>query len=498
MKVFKSLLPNNWLVVVMVLAAMGFQSCGTNQRQNQETGSKQEVIESIQIYDQNPFYWQYKGEPVLLRGGSREDNLFNHPDGLEAHLDDLKAVGGNYIRNTMSSRNPGNPWAFQKGGDGKFDLDEWDNEFWNRFENLLKLTSERDIIIQVEIWDPWDYFKSEASIGYGPENVGWESCPFNPALNVNYTAEESGLDEEIDYFSKATPSEHLFFRTVPALEDVPIVRKYQEAFVDKILSYTFDYPNVLYCMNNEIGEAPEWGEYWAQYVRKKAQGAGKEIFITDMRRNSDFTSEEQLTLLHSDDLYDFFEISQNSANNDQRHYDMLLGIREQVINDPKPLNSVKIYGGEIGQWTTSVEEGTRRFWRSVFGGLASVRFHRPGPSHQFFGLGLSELAQTHIKSLSLFVEEFDVFNSEPSNELLGERSSNEAFCLAEPGAAYAVYFPDGGAVTLDVGDLGEEVTIRWLNILKNEWLDDAVRDSDGKIQLESPSEGHWLVTVKGG
>jgi hypothetical protein len=53
-------------------------------------------------------YWQYQGRPVLLIGGSNQDNLFNHPNlgsaGLEAHLDLLVSAGGNYVRNTMSSR----------------------------------------------------------------------------------------------------------------------------------------------------------------------------------------------------------------------------------------------------------------------------------------------------------------------------------------------------------------------------------------------------------
>ena len=60
----------------------------------------------IQPYIENPFYWQYQGKPVLLLGGSREDNLFQIPD-LEAHLDLLASVGGNYIRCTMSSRDEG-------------------------------------------------------------------------------------------------------------------------------------------------------------------------------------------------------------------------------------------------------------------------------------------------------------------------------------------------------------------------------------------------------
>lgn len=483
-----------YLLFALMITALFFQNCSTRQK-NSSVQIAAQADEAIEIFSQNPFYWQYKGEPILLRGGSKEDNLFNHPEGLKNHLQELKSAGGNYIRNTMSSRNPGNPWPFKKGSNGFYDLDQWDETYWERFENLLKWTSEMDIIVQIEIWDPWDYFKSEASLGYGPENVGWESCPFNPALNINYTAEESRLKEEIDYFSKAIASDHHFFSTVPALEDNPVVREYQEAFVDKILSYTLKFPNVLYCMNNEIGEAPEWGEYWAQYIRGKAERAGKKVFMTDMRRKTDFSSEEQLHLLHNDDLYDFFEISQNSANNDQNHYDQIISIRTQVLDHPKPLNSVKIYGGEIGKWTTSVEEGTRRFWRSVFGGIAAVRFHRPGPSHQYFGLGLSELAKIHIRSMEQFVEAFDVFNSKPANQLLMDREPNEAYCLAEEGIAYAVYFPDGGNVSLDLSAVGGSINMSWLNISENSWSEVTVQKPDKQLQLQTPGKGHWLVLI---
>src|SRR6056297_768694 len=62
---------------------------------------------------EHPRYWQYVGEATLLVGGSREDNLFQI-DSLEAHLDRLAAVGGNYVRNTMSSRDAGDAWPFHR------------------------------------------------------------------------------------------------------------------------------------------------------------------------------------------------------------------------------------------------------------------------------------------------------------------------------------------------------------------------------------------------
>lgn len=58
------------------------------------------ATEPIQPYENNRFYWQYDGEPVLLIGGSREDNLFNHPEDLEVHLDKIAKAGGNYVRNS--------------------------------------------------------------------------------------------------------------------------------------------------------------------------------------------------------------------------------------------------------------------------------------------------------------------------------------------------------------------------------------------------------------
>ena len=449
----------------------------------------------IAIYSKNPFYWEYNGNPVLLLGGSREDNLFNHPDGLAEHLDLLKSVGGNYIRNTMSSRNPGNPWPHKRVDNGLYDLNQWDDEYWQRFENLLELCLERDIIVQIEIWDPWDYFKTEAPLGYGPDNVGWESCPYNPELNVNYTAEETGLATELNYHSTAKPTDHLFFHTVPELKDVPLVRKYQEAFVGKMLSISLKYPNVLYCMNNEIGEPAEWGEYWARFIRGIAEREGKRVFLADMRRNGNFSSEEQVKLLHDTTHYDYFEISQNTGSNDQRHYDQIMNIRGQIIDHPKPLNNVKIYGGTIGRWTTSVEEGTRRFWRNIFGGLATSRFHRDGPSPMFFGAGLSETAQTHILSMRMFTDEMNIFSCSPANELLGNREPNEAYCIAEAGKQYSLYFPDGGEVTVDLSEASGNMEIRWLNIQESSWMTEKTITEPGFVNIAAPGRGQWAALI---
>jgi hypothetical protein len=41
----------------------------------------------IQPWSANPRYWQYQGQPAVLLGGSKDDNLFQIPE-LKEHLDE--------------------------------------------------------------------------------------------------------------------------------------------------------------------------------------------------------------------------------------------------------------------------------------------------------------------------------------------------------------------------------------------------------------------------
>ena len=70
---------------------------------------------AIQPYSKNPWYWQYQGKPVVLIGGSDNDNLYQWTGKqLTDHLDLMVSVGGNYVRNTMSDRDQGSTYAFKK------------------------------------------------------------------------------------------------------------------------------------------------------------------------------------------------------------------------------------------------------------------------------------------------------------------------------------------------------------------------------------------------
>lgn len=439
----------------------------------------------IQPYNQNRFYWQYKGEPVLLLGGSVEDNLFQIPN-LEEHLDLLKSVGGNYVRCTMSSRDEGDVWPFERDSQtGLYDLNRPGKAYWVRFERFLQLAAARDIIAQFEMWDRFDFARAP-----------WQSNPYNPKNNVNYTAAESGLVEEIN--THPGQKENAFFRTVPALDNNTVVLQYQHSQVDKMLSISLQYGNTLYCMDNETNESPAWGAYWAGYIREKAQAVGLDVETTEMWDAWDLTDEQHANTLDHPELYTFVDISQNNHRPPIAHWNNPQVIRERIraSGHIRPVNSVKIYGANSGRYG-STRDAQERFWRNIFNGFASSRFHRPDS-----GLGLNEIAQAHIRSMRMFAAEIDIFACEPANELLQNRSWNEAYCAAVPGDEYGVFFPDGGNVLLDVSALGDRpLLLRWLDIRRCAWAGESsqVHANDaGLIRLVSPvEEGYWAALVKG-
>jgi hypothetical protein len=431
----------------------------------------------IDIYPENPAYWMYGGKPVLLMGGSDDDNLFQHPR-LKQQLELLKSVGGNYIRNTMSGRNDMG-WevhAFHKLPNGKYDLNQWNPDYWSRFENMLKWTSERDIIVQIEVWATFDYYREH-----------WAAHPFNPKNNVNYTVEQTGLPIEVN--SHPTRTENNFFWSVPKERNQQTVLHYQQKFVDKMLSYTLLYGNVLYCMDNETSVTPEWGYYWSDYIKTRAKEAGIKVHTTEMWDRWDLSDRQHNPSFDHPEIYSFLDISQNNHQTGQKHWDNAQLQRNRISSNIRPLNNVKIYGADTGSFGTD-RDGQERFWRNIFGGMASSRFHRPNS-----GLGLGTTAQANIKSMRALTDRMDIFHCQPHNDLLSERQDNEAFCIASPSKEYAVYFPDGGQVKLNLGK-PRKATLRWLDIVQSEWKEPLECPEDSVITLQCPEKGFWAVLVQ--
>ena len=443
----------------------------------------------IQVYEKNPRYWQYKGKPVLLISGSDEDNLFNHLELLAPNFDILGEIGGNYIRSTLSCRSEGNVWPFVEK-DGKYDLNQFNPEFFCRLENSCQEAEKLDIIVQIELWATYDFFTSP-----------WLRNPWNPCNNVNYSTENTHLETEANYSQQRVKQP--FFLTPPALNNDTAVLQYQDAFVRKVLDVTLPYPNVLYCLDNETKSRPEWALYWGAFIKAESQKRGVIINLTEMYDEWDITEADHRVVDEHPEYFSYTEVSQNNWQNGQVHYDRLMWFQENLAKQPggiRPMNNVKVYGRITWNKPMDIKLNLDRWWQNIFAGCAGTRFHRPEfyiyEPKDYFGLGLGELAQIHIRAARKFTSEFDIFSCEPRPDLLSEMGEGEAYILANPGQTYAVYFPAGGKanVTLEKGD--SAYLLSWFSVETAEFIDAQTLPTAESVSLECPSTDQiWLGLI---
>ena len=480
----------------------------------------------IRIYENNPNYWQYNGQPILLFGGSDRDNIYHWADDetrLRDHLDLLEKSGGNYIRCTMSSREYTTefyrwdilPYPYESK-DGKYDLTKWNEVYWNRLRTFLSETKKRGIIVQLELWDRWNEKQSP-----GTQKLGWDYSPFNPDNNINYLKKDSPL------LNRSVQDFYNGFHFAAVENDsllLPVQQRYIQKIIDIVIDNGFDH--VIFQVDNESGigdESLEPDPYWANYIREygRSKNSNHLIYVCTSRRfhwpsvyltdNFQDWNNPEISVPILNSAFNYCDISQNNGNSGQIHYDNLLWYRSKVHeNGARPINHVKCYhfnwptGADFvrGRTAATDEEAYSKFWRSAFAGAASIRFHRhtpykPGKLRE--GFGLTSEAQVHIKSMSLLVEAINIFSMEPANELLSERSDNEAYCLAEPGKQYAVFFTGEGdrSVDISLNSVSQMLSLQWLDINNNKWHDLNPVDGRGKGTLSPPGSGpHWVAVLK--
>lgn len=431
---------------------------------------------------ENPWYWSYDDTPVLLLGGTDKDNLFQWTgDRLHDHLDELVEAGGNFVRNTLSDRKEEDVSPFERDDDGTYDLREWNDSYWNRLSGFLDATAERDVVVELTLWDQHDFVGSR-----------WDAHPWNPGNND--TLPEDALP--------ATGGDHwqdriAFFRTVE--EDNDAVLANQERFVDEVLSHSLDYGNVIYNVTNEGWAGIEWELHWAEHVLDRAEERGVHVDIANMN----MTPEDSVRkVIEHPETFSYVEVSQHNQRSagasGQDHWDNLQTWRGDVQDaiGPRPFNNVKIYGGFDGgnDAAGDAEQAVQWFWRNVLGGCAACRFHRQvAEGDEGWGIGGSERALTHIQSVRMIEETVDLCSLTPRQDLLVDATPNEAYCAAAPDDSYVVYFPTGGEVTLRLED--ESYRLRYLDTETATWGDDGTTDAGTGIRLRPPEQRNPVAVL---
>ena len=184
----------------------------------------------ISLHPLNPHYFEYKGKPVVLvTSGGHYGFVINPAFDYIKYLNTLQNEGMIYTRvftgsmywevdgdfgisNNMLAPARGTalaPWKRSEvtgntNGGNKFDLDQWDEAYFDRLKSFVEEAYKRDIIVEVTLF---------TSI-YNDRT--WSNCPVNPQNNVNNIA----LSD---------------FKKVHTLENGNLL-KYQEKFIKRIVT----------------------------------------------------------------------------------------------------------------------------------------------------------------------------------------------------------------------------------------------------------------------
>ena len=234
----------------------------------------------ISLHPDNPHYFLFRGKPTVLIGSTEHYGaVLNLDFDYVKYFDELKSNGlnvtrtftGFYVepqgafgiaRNTLA---PGEgklicPWARSNeagyaGGGNKFDLNKWDEAYFERLKNFLREAGKRGIVVELDLF----------SNIY--DTIQWKLSPLYFTNNIN---------------NLAPIRDH---KEILSLKHPEII-KIQEQMVEKILSELNDFDNLYYEICNEpyFGDLlalDTWEKHMTEFTHKTESKLGKRHLISN-------------------------------------------------------------------------------------------------------------------------------------------------------------------------------------------------------------------------
>lgn len=236
---------------------------------------------TLQLHPQNPHYFFYQNKPLLLIGsGEHYGSVINQDFDYTKYLQTLakdslnltRLFTGAYIekqgdfgiaKNTLAAAEGRLllPWkrstvaGYSLGGN-KFDLNQWDVNYFARLKDFIQTAATNGVIVEVNLF----------SSHYGG---GWNYSAFNPQNNINQT-------------------DAIASNMVNTLENGNIL-KYQEEYVKKIVRELNPFDNIYFEIQNE-----PWADQTdTVLVRNEYENAGdwRATIQVVSRRSNDWQKE---------------------------------------------------------------------------------------------------------------------------------------------------------------------------------------------------------------
>jgi hypothetical protein len=111
------------------------------------------------------------------------------------------------------------------------------------------------------------------------------------------------------------------------------------------------------------------------------------------------------------------------------------------------------------------------------------------------GIGLCSTSVAAIRSARMLLDEINIFECSPNDDIILDKKGYEAFAVSNPKVEIAVYFPEKAEIALDTSLMKGNLEIKWLDAGFSKWSQPQHTANTGKLILKTPFEGNQVAVV---
>lgn len=373
------------------------------------------------------YFTDTSNKAIYLTGSHTWFTLQDHgkiwppePFDFDGYLDTLKSCNHNFFRlwaweNTCWMANSTDkeyfePMLYIRSGpdealDGapRFDLDNFNEEYFKRMRSRIIKAGERDIYVGVMLFQGFSLDNKTSS-----DTNAWKGHPFNASNNIN------GVDGDIHKSGYGND-----MHTLNAPDEI-IER--QKIYIRKVIDTVNDLDNVLYEISNEENgseENTEWQYSIINYIKEYEETKSKThpvimSFQWPGGNNDDLFNSPADAVCPGTDNY----VSDMPEADGKKV--ILLDSDHCCALDPR---------GD-GDWV----------WKSFLRGLNPILMDDLTSSEYWYVYARQAMGNT-LK----YARRMNLLKMKPSKEL-----ASTEYCMADPGQEYLVFQPENGLFTLEL------------------------------------------------
>jgi hypothetical protein len=450
------------------------------------TGSLPLLAEPLKLHPDNPHYFEYNNKPfVIITSGEHYGavlNLdFNYTEYLDTlaadHLNGTRTFSGAYVepsgsfniaRNTLAPASGRFicPWArsdvpgYANGGN-KFDLNKWDEKYFERLKDFAKQAEDRGIIVEMNLFCPF-YDESQ-----------WKISPQNAANNINHLG--------------SVPRTNVY-----TMDKNGGLLKVQEEMVRKIVKELNGFDNVYYEICNEPyfgGVTLDWQHHIAETIVATEKSLPKKHLISRNVQNGSAQVESPHPAIS---IFNFHYASPPVTVAMNYQLNKVIGDNETGFRGTNNLPY------RVEAWSFILTGGGlfNNLDYSFVAGHENGDFAYPGSQPG----GGNPIYRKELGILTRFINDFDFIHSKPQPELIkaGLPAGFKAYALGQEGKAYVAYLgrlpekdkpqPDNEqSASLQLALPDGDYIVSWLNVLTGEKSKpQKVKSSAGLVKLHAP------------